>query len=272
MPPSPKTAVVPDAEELAFLRAIKRVPADDHVRIVYADWLQEHGRDAAAELIRVQVERRELGNRLPCNMFVSDMDRLRYLRDRTAELIAELAPRCPVCKGKQRVRPAEFRDGFQWNAGDPCPHCKGAGHCPCVFDRGFLTEARVPGILTVLTQRHRFGDDDAAPLVATDYGRALVANHPLLARVVPADRVPSPASVMALPGAFWFRNDSPSPVTEHHLPGVVFDALSGGELRVAGGAGGNYLIRIYVPPADATAALGDSLADTLRELAGTSDA
>jgi uncharacterized protein (TIGR02996 family) len=42
--------------EAAFLAAIRAAPADDAARMVYADWLQEQGEDARAELIRVQIE------------------------------------------------------------------------------------------------------------------------------------------------------------------------------------------------------------------------
>lgn len=38
-----------------LLAAILADPADDTVRLVYADWLQEHGDDARAEFIRVQI-------------------------------------------------------------------------------------------------------------------------------------------------------------------------------------------------------------------------
>jgi uncharacterized protein (TIGR02996 family) len=40
----------------AFLRAIFDRPADDTPRLVYADWLEEHGDYALAELIRLQCE------------------------------------------------------------------------------------------------------------------------------------------------------------------------------------------------------------------------
>ena len=43
-------------EELALLRAVAAAPADDTARLVYADWLDEHGRAARAEFIRLQVE------------------------------------------------------------------------------------------------------------------------------------------------------------------------------------------------------------------------
>jgi uncharacterized protein (TIGR02996 family) len=44
------------SDELAFLTAICTTPADDTARLVYADWLDEHGRGERAELIRVQCE------------------------------------------------------------------------------------------------------------------------------------------------------------------------------------------------------------------------
>lgn len=40
----------------AFLRGILENPLDDTVRLVYADYLEEHGGDERAEFIRVQCE------------------------------------------------------------------------------------------------------------------------------------------------------------------------------------------------------------------------
>jgi uncharacterized protein (TIGR02996 family) len=40
----------------AFLQAIRDAPDDDAPRLIYADWLEEHGQEARAELIRVQCE------------------------------------------------------------------------------------------------------------------------------------------------------------------------------------------------------------------------
>jgi uncharacterized protein (TIGR02996 family) len=42
-----------------LLRAILDDPDDDAPRLVYADWLEEHGEAERAEFIRVQVERAE---------------------------------------------------------------------------------------------------------------------------------------------------------------------------------------------------------------------
>lgn len=43
-------------ERDAFLRAICENPDDDTPRLVFADWLQEHGEDERAEFIRLQCE------------------------------------------------------------------------------------------------------------------------------------------------------------------------------------------------------------------------
>ena len=40
----------------SFLRAIGAAPADDAPRLVYADWLDDHGQPERAEFIRVQCE------------------------------------------------------------------------------------------------------------------------------------------------------------------------------------------------------------------------
>jgi len=43
-------------EREAFLRAVCENPDDDTPRLVFADWLQEHGEEERAEFIRVQCE------------------------------------------------------------------------------------------------------------------------------------------------------------------------------------------------------------------------
>jgi uncharacterized protein (TIGR02996 family) len=46
----------------AFLQAILESPDDDTPRLIYADWLDEHGQDARAEFIRLQCQL----SKLPC--------------------------------------------------------------------------------------------------------------------------------------------------------------------------------------------------------------
>jgi uncharacterized protein (TIGR02996 family) len=97
-------------QEDAFLQAIRDNPEDDTVRLIYADWLQDHGEPAEtarAELIRVQCGLARRGDgpeRLP-------------LRQREQELLhRHLAT---------WVRPLR-RLG-----------------CTCTFERGFITGVRV---------------------------------------------------------------------------------------------------------------------------------
>jgi uncharacterized protein (TIGR02996 family) len=42
------------AHEEAFIQAIREAPADDAPRLIYADWLEEHGQADRAEFIRLQ--------------------------------------------------------------------------------------------------------------------------------------------------------------------------------------------------------------------------
>jgi uncharacterized protein (TIGR02996 family) len=47
-------------QEQAFLRAVCENPEDDDVRLVFADWLDEHGEPERAEFIRLQIEQARL--------------------------------------------------------------------------------------------------------------------------------------------------------------------------------------------------------------------
>ncbi len=50
------TSVAMDDMELAFRRDIIANPADDAPRLIFADWLEDHGRPERAQFIREQVE------------------------------------------------------------------------------------------------------------------------------------------------------------------------------------------------------------------------
>jgi uncharacterized protein (TIGR02996 family) len=52
---------MPTDEQRALWSAIRANPLDDTPRLVYADWLQEHGDEARAEFIRVQCALAKLG-------------------------------------------------------------------------------------------------------------------------------------------------------------------------------------------------------------------
>src|SRR3712207_3456925 len=65
-------------EQDALLQAIIEHPEDDELRLVYADWLEEHGDSARAEFIRVQCALARMAE---------DDDRLWGLRAREHQLL-----------------------------------------------------------------------------------------------------------------------------------------------------------------------------------------
>ena len=65
-------------EHAAFVQAILDAPDDDTPRLIFADWLEEHGDGARAEFIRLQCDR----ERLPAG----DV-RHRFLVEREQELL-----------------------------------------------------------------------------------------------------------------------------------------------------------------------------------------
>src|SRR5579885_649141 len=68
------------SDRAAFLAAVRATPADDLPRLVFADWLDEHG-DPLGEFVRVQLELEPLRDRL-------DDPRVRDLMRREADLLA----------------------------------------------------------------------------------------------------------------------------------------------------------------------------------------
>lgn len=74
------------SERDAFLAAVRANPADDTVRLVFADWLDDHGEPERAEFIRVQCELEPLREKL-------DDSRVQALWQREDELLAEHFPR-----------------------------------------------------------------------------------------------------------------------------------------------------------------------------------
>jgi uncharacterized protein (TIGR02996 family) len=45
-----------DPQETAFLKSIVETPDDDGTRLIYADWLEEHGQAEKAQFVRLEVE------------------------------------------------------------------------------------------------------------------------------------------------------------------------------------------------------------------------
>ncbi len=89
-------------DEAAFIHTIREHPDDDGPRLVYADWLEEHGQCERAEFIRVQIE---------LVRGVMDADRHRQLREREELLLDRHAKSWAMFVGKW-INGWEFERGF----------------------------------------------------------------------------------------------------------------------------------------------------------------
>jgi uncharacterized protein (TIGR02996 family) len=77
--------------EQALLQAVCAEPDDDGPRLVYADWLEEHGNPARADFIRLQCERARLLTEDPRRQALQSRER-ELLETYTAEWLAPLEP------------------------------------------------------------------------------------------------------------------------------------------------------------------------------------
>ena len=227
----------------ALLRAILANPDDDLPRLVYADWLEEHGESERAEFIRVQCElagmdisehahafwRGQLG---PCPDWVGRANALRerereLLRDWTRSLLGEPEGLAPCRRGNElgyktatgQFVAAEFRRGFVYAvsctlatfAGGPCGRCGGSGdatqnlYCFACSGTGQIPgTGRTPGV-----------------------AKALFASQPV-ERVTLTDREPYWHG-----GAYcWYWDDRSQPSPDVHgaaeLPGFLFQKRNNG--------------------------------------------
>jgi uncharacterized protein (TIGR02996 family) len=90
------------ADELAFLAAVHERPGDDAPRLVYADWLEEHGEVEYAEFIRWQMQH-------PAEMKIPRP---------SAKTLAKWREE-PVSSAEERMRRRLGLSFGQW--GRPCP-------------------------------------------------------------------------------------------------------------------------------------------------------
>jgi uncharacterized protein (TIGR02996 family) len=96
--------------ERAFLDDIIAHPEDDAPRLIYADWLDEHGDEARAEFIRVQVALAK--KRLPAGAGPR-----RDLQRREKALFRENGPRWAEAYGRWGSKDlVHWRRGFPWEA------------------------------------------------------------------------------------------------------------------------------------------------------------
>lgn len=104
------------SERAAFISAILDKPDDDTVRLVFADWLEEHGEDARAEFIRTQIA----VARLPrAERHASGLSK--HAAELLAKHEAEWRQVIPAERLKESFSVGRFSDGL-----------------PGIFKRGFL--------------------------------------------------------------------------------------------------------------------------------------
>jgi uncharacterized protein (TIGR02996 family) len=91
------------ADRDAFLRAVCSAPDDDTPRLVFADWLDEHGEAKRAEFIRVSCELEQVEEFGP---------RWRLLRDRSEKLHGPNRAKWSSELADRKLLNVEFRRGF----------------------------------------------------------------------------------------------------------------------------------------------------------------
>lgn len=105
----------------ALLNAIFDAPADDAPRLVYADWLDEHGEPERAEFVRVQIKIADLNRELHSDEDCGD-------------------ERCPGCQERRvlsaRERELTILNTIFWGADLPVPASPDNG--VCTWRRGFI--------------------------------------------------------------------------------------------------------------------------------------
>lgn len=99
------------SDRRAFLDAIAAAPEDDAPQLVFADWLDERGDAAAAELLRLRVERRRL---FGSGLGVKDRnDRYTEIDKRIWELNSLLTPVSAVTEPESY----DWRHAFSYASG-----------------------------------------------------------------------------------------------------------------------------------------------------------
>lgn len=96
-------------DEKAHLAAIIENPDDDTPRLVYADFLDEHGRHERAEFVRVQCE---LARRPPCEFADTPVSCPRYNEGRPRPVFCPTCEKTDALRGQERELIEEH--GFDW--------------------------------------------------------------------------------------------------------------------------------------------------------------
>lgn len=224
---------MPPTED-AFVRAIIEAPADDAVRLIFADWLEDRGESARATFIRFQCRRAELMR------FVESWAG-KASNERGGELGAEAGAALAEAQALER-RECELLSGgrdYEWF------FPRGAFRDPAswTYQRGFVADVTCT----------------LADWLAR--GAAIVSRHPV-ERVTLAGAEPEELRVWQ--DWNWWKNT----VNDHPdtLPPAVFDLLEGGEPDTLPGA--DPVWRAYPTRDAALGALSAALLRHAREAKG----
>lgn len=262
--------------ERQLLAAIRDNPGEDTVRLAYADWLGENGREDRGELIRAQVG---IGAGKPwvsevcphCGCDDGYNHNTGCLYSRAYELLFSHPEwsrlPCPECDGQGSVL-VNGKDSDDWYYGPTCTTCggsgdllrqpaRGEGHSsprpPVTWSRGFIASVTVPRLADLFTQA-------GGGLVPTPLARALSAGLPMLEELIAADR--GPLKSHGTEQYYWFRTRSDY---SSAVPPVLFDTLTGGVLEPLPSQSDPSSRRCYQAPADARDAFGRACLKLVRD-------
>jgi uncharacterized protein (TIGR02996 family) len=275
-----------DSTGLALLAGIAAEPDEDAPRLVYADYLDEHGDHDRAELIRAQCEAPRHPGTLakPCGIPACVHPGCALLRRADALLAANEAqwrrgPRCPVCVDGESIV----------TSGNRCLKCHGTNDAGGLlrrtrddevmpgfqsaerwlhrvdFVRGFPHRVTCPRLADALAPVEVSDFTDRGEVVEHDYEAtpwlaAVLAAHPTVREVVPRCREPMRLPNSAVAGCPFIWHPMSDGMAEHTLPLAFADLLTGERPRGIPGA----VLFYYPTPEAAVAALGVAVAEVAR--------
>jgi carbon storage regulator CsrA len=172
-------------EEVAFLQAVGESPDDDGIRLIFADWLDDHGQPERAEFIRVQVALASLppGDSRRDALQVKEQALLEEHRDRWLEPLRPILQRPPSFGGPPSF--GERLRTFLWRPRSaPLPwHVE----CCARFHRGFVESLFLPAAAFLAHAEALFraapGLVDFSADVSPPAGAASLLGSPHLARL-----------------------------------------------------------------------------------------
>lgn len=245
-----------DPTELHLLRTIIKNPADDTARLVYADWLDEHGRAERAEFIRVQCELERCDVCSPRQGTWWDWqcghrpahERVQELQEQHGREWARVP--CVTCVKGYEKHPTTGEVIEQW-----CRSCDRTGDamqregCTPHFRRGFVERVEVPGLAWLFEHKRFVRRREPSPISflrepedaiitppppleeyyewrVTEWAKAVGAAHPVTEFVI-GDREPRRHYYMQGEiGADWLL-DADTPADEGSvIPQPIYDRIA----------------------------------------------